>query len=54
MLEQIPITYRRVLIMSKCEGLTNAQIAERLKIAPDSVLKYLARGTAYARRAQWD
>lgn len=53
-LEQIPLTYRRVLIMSKCEGLTHEEIAARLNLSPESVMKYLARATAYARRAQWD
>jgi RNA polymerase sigma-70 factor (ECF subfamily) len=53
-LEQIPATYRRVLIMSKCEGLSNAQIAAALDVTPDTVMRYLGRAVAFARRAQWD
>jgi RNA polymerase sigma factor (sigma-70 family) len=52
-LEQIPLNYRRVLLMSKCDGLTNSQIAEKLSITPDTVVRYLARATAFARKAQW-
>ncbi len=53
-LEHIPVTYRRVLLMSKCDGLSNSQIAERLKITPDTVARYLVRATAFARKAPWD
>jgi RNA polymerase sigma-70 factor (ECF subfamily) len=53
-LEQIPLNYRRVLIMSKGEGLHYLEIAERLKLAPDTVLTYLARAIAAARRAHFD
>jgi RNA polymerase sigma factor (sigma-70 family) len=52
-LEQIPLTYRRVLLWSKCDGLTNAQIAEKLGVTPDTVVRYLARAIAFARKAQW-
>lgn len=53
-LEQIPLNYRRVLLMSKCEGLTNEQIAAKLNVTADTVVRYLARAVAFARKAQWD
>jgi len=53
-LERIPGTYRRVLLMSKCDGLSNEQIAEALNIAPETVTRYLGRAMAFARRAKWD
>jgi RNA polymerase sigma-70 factor (ECF subfamily) len=51
-LAAIPETYRRVLLMSKVDGFTYIEIAQRLGLAPDTVLTYLARATACARRAQ--
>jgi RNA polymerase sigma factor (sigma-70 family) len=53
-LEQIPPTYRRVLLMNKAQGLSYWEIAEKLNVAPETVLKYLARATAAARKAQFD
>lgn len=53
-LEQIPTTYRRVLLMSKYDGLTNEQIGEQLGLTPASVTRYLGRALAFARRAKWE
>lgn len=53
-LEQVPVTYRRVLLMSKCDGLSNAEIARSLNVTPDTVVRYLGRAMAFARRARWD
>lgn len=53
-LEQIPEYYRRVLLMSKCDGLTNEQIAQALAVTPDTISRYLGRAMAFARRAKWE
>lgn len=53
-LEQIPATYRRVLLMSKCDGLSNDQIAQRLNLTPETITRYLGRAMSFARRARWD
>jgi len=53
-LEQIPLNYRRVLILHRCEGLSYEQIAEKLGLTKETVHKYIVRATAYARRAQWE
>lgn len=53
-LDQIPQTYRQVLLWNKCDGLTNAQIAERLNVSPETVVRYLAKATALARKARWN
>lgn len=53
-LGQVPVNYRRVLLMSKCDGLSNEEIAKRLGVTPDSVVRYLGRAMAFARRAQWE
>ncbi len=53
-LEQIPLKYRQVLLMNKCDGLTNPEIAQRLGVTPETVVRYLARAVAFARQAQWD
>ena len=53
-LEQIPLNYRRVLLMSKCDGLSNAQIAKKLNVTPETIVRYLARAVAFARKARWD
>lgn len=53
-LEQIPLTYRRVLLMSKCDGLSNEEIAQALNVTADTVTRYLGRALAFARRARWD
>ena len=50
-LAAIPVTYRRVLLMNKRDGLSYHQIAEKLGLSSDSVLKYLCRATQAARRA---
>lgn len=53
-LEQIPLTYRRVLLMSKCDGLSHEEIAQSLQVSADTVVRYLGRALAFARRARWD
>jgi len=53
-LEQVPLRYRQVLLMSKCDGLSNVQIAERMNITPETVVRYLVRAVAFARAARWD
>ena len=53
-LQQVPVTYRRVLLMSKCDGLSNDDIAKALGVTTGSVARYLGRAMAFARRAQWE
>jgi RNA polymerase sigma factor (sigma-70 family) len=53
-LEQVPANYRRVLLMSKCDGLSNEEIAKSLGVTVDSVVRYLGRAMAFARRARWE
>lgn len=53
-LERIPPNYRRVLLMSKCDGLTNEQIAKELGVTPETVSRYLGRAVSFARSARWD
>lgn len=53
-LAEIPETYRRVLLMSLCDGLTPQQIADRLGLSLTTVNKYLVRARAYARQYQWE
>lgn len=53
-LEQIPIRYRQVLLMSKCDGLSNEEIAVRMNVTPETVVRYLVRAVAFARAARWD
>lgn len=53
-LEQVPLRYRQVLLMSKCDGLSNVQIAERMNVTPETVVRYLVRAVAFARAARWD
>jgi len=50
---QVPPGYRKVLIMSKRDGMSSAQIADTLGLSQRSVEKYLARALAYARLAVW-
>jgi len=52
-LMQVPPGYRKVLIMSKRDGMSSAQIADTLGLSQRSVEKYLARALAYARLAVW-
>jgi RNA polymerase sigma factor (sigma-70 family) len=52
-LEQIPFVYRRVLILSRCEGLSYEEIAKEVGLTKETVHKYIVRATVYARRAQW-
>lgn len=53
-LAQIPVRYRQVLLMSKYEGLSNDDIAARMNVTPETVVRYLARAVAFARAARWD
>jgi RNA polymerase sigma factor (sigma-70 family) len=53
-LDAIPFNYRQVLWMNKVEGLTYHEIAVKLNLRPDTVLNYLARAAAHARRVQFD
>lgn len=53
-LGRVPANYRRVLLMSKCDGLSHAEIAERINVTPETVVRYLVRAVAFARKARWD
>jgi RNA polymerase sigma factor (sigma-70 family) len=53
-LDEIPYKYRQVLWLNKVEGLSHLQIAEKLNLAPNTVLSYLFRAVAHARRVQFD
>jgi len=52
-LEQIPLIYRRVIILSRCHGLSYDEIAKELGLTRETVHKYIVRATVFARRAQW-
>ncbi len=52
-LAQVPATYRAVLALWLWEDLPQEQIAARLGLSPQSVKKYIARGLAYCRQANW-
>lgn len=51
-LDGLPPLYRAVLLLKKRDGYTNAEIAERLNLAPSSVPTYLKRALAKV-RACW-
>jgi RNA polymerase sigma factor (sigma-70 family) len=53
-LDQIPHTYRQVLLWNKCDGLSNDQIAAKLGVTSQTVVRYLAKATSFARKARWD
>ncbi len=53
-LAQIPRNYRAVLILNVREGLTCAEIAQKLGITPLTAKKYLTRALAACRAAHWD
>lgn len=52
-LAQVPATYRAVLALWLWEDLSQKEIARRLGLSPLSVKKYIARGLAYCRQADW-
>jgi RNA polymerase sigma factor (sigma-70 family) len=53
-LDCIPANYRQVLWMNRVEGLHYREIARKTGLAPDTVLVYLGRAIACARRAAAD
>ncbi len=50
----MPHNYRQVLWMNKVEGKDYHTIAVELNLKPDTVLNYLARAVAHARRVQFE
>lgn len=53
-LAQIPVVYRKVLLLHKRDGRSYGEIAEELGLSRHSVQKYLARAIAYGRLAKWE
>ena len=53
-LDSMPHNYRQVLWMNKVEGKDYHTIATELNLKPDTVLNYLARAVAHARRVQFE
>jgi DNA-directed RNA polymerase specialized sigma24 family protein len=51
-LDLIPDNYRSVLLLSKVDGIHYIEIAQMMKVKPETVLKYLSRALAHARLAQ--
>jgi RNA polymerase sigma factor (sigma-70 family) len=51
-LAEIPVIYRRVLVMNKRDGLKCHEIAEKLGVSVESALTYLGRALTYARNAR--
>ncbi len=49
-LQDLPDNCRRALLLHRLQGLTYAQIGERLGVSGDMVNKYLARATAHCRK----
>lgn len=52
-LAQVPATYRAVLALWLWEDLSHEDIGKRLGLSPQSVKKYIVRGLAYCRQADW-
>ncbi len=52
-LAQVPLTYRAVLALWLWDDLPPDRIAGRLGLSTQSVKKYIARGLAYCRQADW-
>lgn len=53
-LAQVPVHYRAVLILNVRDGLTCEEIGRELGITKQTAKKYLSRGLASCRAAQWD
>jgi RNA polymerase sigma factor (sigma-70 family) len=53
-LQQLPETYRAILLLQKRDGLSYAEIAKRLGLSVHTVQKYLFRALAHCRAADWD
>lgn len=53
-LKELPPLYRSVLLLRKRDGYSHAEIAEKLKISPHTVHKYLKRALSACRAAQAD
>ena len=51
-LNRLPPLYRAILLMRKRDGYTHAEIAEKLKLSPHTVHRYLTRALAQC-RAEW-
>jgi RNA polymerase sigma-70 factor (ECF subfamily) len=51
-LDRIPANYRQVLWMNRVEGLHYKEIARRMGLTPETVLVYLGRAIACARRVE--
>lgn len=47
-LSQLPPTYRAVLVLSKCEGMSYSEIAQKLQISVHTVKKYMHLALAQA------
>jgi RNA polymerase sigma-70 factor (ECF subfamily) len=53
LLGQLPPMYGAVLVLHLRDGLTYAQIAQRLGVTPRSVKRHMERVLAHLRRAEW-
>jgi len=52
-LRQLPPMYRAVLLLRKRDGMSYAEIAQKLKLSVHTVKKYLARAVVQCRAADW-
>lgn len=53
-MQQLPKTYRTVLLLRTVEGLSFAEIGNRCAISEQSARKYLVRAMALCRAADWE
>lgn len=51
---KLPQTYRRILLMRLCDGMSYADIGRELKLSPQTTEKYFFRAMSAARAAKWD
>jgi RNA polymerase sigma factor (sigma-70 family) len=54
LLEELPPLYRAIILLQKRDGLSYAQVAERLGISIHTVKKYLHRALLQMRSAAWE
>jgi RNA polymerase sigma factor (sigma-70 family) len=53
-LSQLPAIDQAIIVLQKCDGLSYAQVAQKLGISVHTVKKYLFRALLHLRSAAWD
>jgi RNA polymerase sigma-70 factor (ECF subfamily) len=53
-LKSLPPTYRAVILLHKRDGLTFAEVAERLNLSKHTVKKYVGRALSALRAGRWE